>query len=34
MTAQMDLQGRRMQSMFDDQMNKLEAILAKKSRHE
>ena len=34
MTAQMDLQGRRMQSMFDDQMSKLEAILAKKSRHE
>ena len=34
MTAQMDLQGRRMQCMFDDQMSKLEAILAKKSRHE
>lgn len=29
----MDLQGRRMQSMFDDQMNKLEAILAKKGRY-
>ena len=34
MSAQMDLQGRRMQSMFDDQMNKLEAILAKKGRYE
>ena len=34
MSAQMDLQGRRMQSMFDDQMSKLEAILAKKGRYE
>lgn len=34
MTAQMDLQGRRTQGMFDDQMSKLEAILAKKGRYE
>ena len=33
MTAQMDLQGRKMQSMLDD-LSKLEAILSKRSRHE
>ena len=34
MSAQMDLQGKQMKSMLDDQMSKLEAILSKRSRHE
>ena len=34
MTAQMDLQGRKMQSMLDDQMARLESFLAKRGRHE
>ena len=34
MTAQMDLQGRKMQSMLDDQMARLESFLSKRGRHE
>ena len=34
MSAQMDMQGRKMQNMLDDQMSRMEALLSKRSRHE
>ena len=34
MSAQMDMQGRKMQNMFDDQLSRMEALLSKRIRHE